>query len=196
LPAWSPDGSTLVFTRGAPATSDLYTVGTDGSGQVRLTAFDGFESAPTWSPDGATIAFLWGHGEVRGYGESAPLWTIDADGSNPTLLLDRDVGYPAWSPDGRSIALELRGDTDRDATRIGILDIATGELTELRQGHAPRWSPDSSRLVFLGDSNGSTDIFVMDADGANVAQLTDDDAFNTFPLWSPDGETILFLTRR
>jgi ketosteroid isomerase-like protein len=37
------------------------------------------------------------------------------------------------------------------------------------------------------EPNGSNDIFVMDPDGGNLVQLTDDAAFDTFPLWSPDG---------
>jgi CubicO group peptidase (beta-lactamase class C family) len=191
LPSWSPDGSTLAFTRGRPATTDLYLVEAGGSDAVQLTDFDGFESAPTWSPDGSRIAFVWGHSDARGYGESGPLWAIDSDGSDPALLLDRGVGYPTWSPDGRSIALEVRG----DETGIGVLDLATGSLAVLRQGFAPRWSPDGRRLVFVGESGESTDIFAMDADGRNVVQLTVDPAFDTFPLWSPDGDTIIFLSR-
>jgi CubicO group peptidase (beta-lactamase class C family) len=190
LPAWSPDGTRIAFVRGGPAMSDLYLVRPDGSALTQLTDFDGFESAPTWSPDGRRIAFVWGHTEARGFGESAPLWVIAADGSDPTELLDRDVGYPSWAPDGRSIALEIRG----DPVRIGILDAESGALAELRPGFAPRWSPDGKRIAFVGESHGSTDIFVMDPDGRNIVQLTDDDAFDTFPIWSPDGQTILFLS--
>ena len=191
LPAWSPDGRRIAFVRGGPATSDLYLVDPDGSGLKQLTDFEGFESAPTWSPDGQRIAFVWGHSEAKGFGEDAPLWVMNADGSKPSLLLDRAAGYPSWSPDGRSIALELRGDQGR----IGILDVVTGTLTELRQGFAPRWSPDGRRIAFIADSNGSTDIFTMNPDGGNMVQLTDDAAFDTFPIWSPDGRSIRFLTR-
>ena len=190
LPAWSPDGTRIAFVRGGPASSDLYLVGPDGSGLSQLTDFDGFESAPTWSPDGQRIAFVWGHSEARGFGESAPLWVMAADGSDRTELLGRDVGYPSWSPDGRSIALEIRG----DPVRIGILDVETGALAELRPGFAPRWSPDGRRIVFVGEANSSTDIFTMDPDGGKATQLTDDGAFDTFPIWSPDGKTILFLS--
>jgi Tol biopolymer transport system component/CubicO group peptidase (beta-lactamase class C family) len=192
LPAWSPDGSTIAFVRGAPASTDLYLVAPDGSGLAQLTNFDGFESSPTWSPDGRAIAFVWGHGDVRGFGADAPLWVMAANGSSPRLLLDRPIGYPMWSPDGRSIAVELRG----KPSRIGILDVRTRVLTELRQGYAPRWSPDGTRLVFLADSNETTDIFTMNIDGSDVVQLTDDAAFDTFPMFTPDGRSIRFLTRQ
>jgi CubicO group peptidase (beta-lactamase class C family) len=190
LPALSPDGARVAFTRGSPATTDLYLVNSDGADLTQLTDFDGFEHSPTWSADGTKIAFVWGHGETRGFGESGELWAIEADGSNPTPLLDRGVGYPAWSPDGRRIALELRG----DPTHIGIFDVETGALAELAEGYAPKWSPDGARLAFVGGTDDALDIFVMDADGTNVIQLTNDAAFDTFPIWSPDGHTILFLS--
>jgi len=190
LPAFSPDGSRVAFSRGGPATSDLYLVDGDGADLVQLTDLEGFEHSPTWSADGTRIAFVWGHGEPTGFGDSGTLWTIDADGSNRALLLDRQVGYPAWSPDGTRIALELRG----EESHIGVLDVTTGALTNLGRGYAPKWSPDGSRLTFVGGTDDALDIYVMRADGANIVQLTDDAAFDTFPTWSPDGTTILFMS--
>ena len=106
------------------------------------------------------------------------------------MLLDRPVGYPAWSSDGTRIALELRG----QESHIGVLDVATGTLTDLGRGYAPKWSPDDTRLAFVGGTDDALDIYVMRADGTDVIQLTDDAAFDTFPIWSPDGTTILFMS--
>jgi TolB protein len=60
----------------------------------------------------------------------------------------------------------------------------------------PEWSPDGSRLAFIRATGDATDIHVMSSEGTDVVQLTDDAAFDTFPIWSPDGETILFLSTR
>ncbi|OGO51795.1 MAG: hypothetical protein A2V84_04900 [Chloroflexi bacterium RBG_16_70_13] len=180
----------MAFTRGGPASSDLYLVDSDGAGLAQLTDFDGFENSPTWSADGTRVAFIWGHDDVRGFGETGQLWAVDSDGSKRELLLDRPVGYPVWSPDGTRIALELRG----DETHIGVLDVATGALADLGRGYVPKWSPDGTRMTFIRDTNDAFDIHVMRADGADVVQLTDDAAFDTFPIWSPDGATILFLS--
>jgi TolB protein len=105
------------------------------------------------------------------------------------MLLDARVGYPAWSPDGTRTALELRGDD-----HIGVLDLATGTLADLGPGFVPKWSADSSRLAFIRETGDAIDIYVMQADGTGVVQLTDDPAFDTFPIWSPDGTTILFMS--
>ncbi|MES2210056.1 MAG: serine hydrolase [Chloroflexota bacterium] len=190
LPALSPDGSRVAFARGNPSTGDLYLVGSDGDGLTQLTGFEGSEHSPTWSPDGARIAFIWGHDQVKGFGETGALWAIEPDGTDRELLLDARVGYPTWSPDGRRIALELRG----DETHVGVLNVATGVLADLGPGFVPDWSPDGSRLAFLRDVDGAVDIYVMRADGTDVVQLTDDAAFDTFPIWSPDGTTILFVS--
>jgi Tol biopolymer transport system component/CubicO group peptidase (beta-lactamase class C family) len=189
LPAFSPDGSRVAFTRGAPASSDLYLVDADGTGVSRLTDLEGFENSPTWSPDGRRVAFVWGHDDVRAFGETGELWAVDADGSNRELLLDRRVGYPTWSPDGTRIALELRDDA-----HIGVLDTSTGAATDLGPGFVPEWSPDGTRLAFIRGEDDVFDIYVMDADGSDVIQVTHDDVFDTFPIWSPDGATILFLS--
>ena len=191
MPAWSPDGSSLAFMRGGPAQSDLYRVNADGTDLVQLTDFEGYEHSPTWSPDGTRIAFVWGHEDARGFGESGQLWMVGVDGSDPTLLLDESIGYPAWSPDGQHIALEIRG----DVTRIGVLDLSGGVVVDLGGGYVPKWSPDGAWLAFVADRGGNLDLFVMDADGNNEVQLTQDEAFDTFPIWSPDGDTILLMSR-
>ncbi len=189
LPAFSPDGSRVAFARGDPATTDLYLVDADGGDPTRLTDLEGYEHSPTWSADGRRIAFVWGHDDVKGFGETGTLWAIDADGSNRELLLDRRVGYLAWSPDGTRIAMELRGEN-----HIGVLDVATGALADLGPGYAPKWSPDGTRLTLIRATDAASDIYVMKADGTDVAQLTDDAAFDTFPIWSPDGAKILFMS--
>lgn len=101
MPAWSPDGSTIVFQRiGATIFADLYLVDADGENvrPLRLTALAGAQSQPKWSPDGRLIAFASTH-ETYGSGTgAAQIYTIWADG---TKLARRTSGEqeklgPAW----------------------------------------------------------------------------------------------------
>jgi Tol biopolymer transport system component len=88
------------------------------------------------------------------------------------------------------------------STRSGNAEIylasATGKggVTNLSQHDAadvdPAWSPDGKRIVFNSDRDGAPNIFVMDADGKNVKQLTEEKVISRGPAWSPDGKKIAF----
>jgi TolB protein len=56
----------------------------------------------------------------------------------------------------------------------------------------PHSSPDGERVVFQSNRTGMAQIFVMNADGSDVRQLTDRELGAETPKWSPDGQTILF----
>jgi Tol biopolymer transport system component len=57
----------------------------------------------------------------------------------------------------------------------------------------PAWSPDGSKIAFVSQRDGNSEIYVMHADGSNQTRLTDDDAN---PAWSPDGRKIAFASNR
>jgi Tol biopolymer transport system component len=58
---------------------------------------------------------------------------------------------------------------------------------------SPEWSPDGDRIVYESNESGSFQVWVMDADGGNQTQLTDDPDFEGFqPSFSPDGQSIVF----
>ena len=70
---------------------------------------------------------------------------------------------------------------------------------------SPSWSPDGKRIVFSSDRDGHVhvmhgwptyEIYVMDADGGNPQNLTNDPNNDASPSWSPDGERIVFSSNR
>ena len=54
------------------------------------------------------------------------------------------------------------------------------------------WSPDGSKIAFHSRRTGNLDLFVMNADGTGVTQLTSTSTFEFFPVWSPDGTKISY----
>lgn len=102
-----------------------------------------------WSPDGHRIAFGSGNPER----ERQDLWVVDADGSNPKLLIGGlKVGWYsspglAWSPDGDSLAFAS------GTEGVQILDLNVRRPRHVTFGSRPSWSPDGSRIAYFDPSD-------------------------------------------
>jgi hypothetical protein len=86
-----------------------------------------------------------------------------------------------------------------DGGKLYGLNLATGATRPLTttQIGMPQWTPDGSAAVFtLSRSAGSSDLFWMNRDASVVRPLTRDGKFNVQPIWSPDGASIAFWSRR
>ncbi len=55
---------------------------------------------------------------------------------------------------------------------------------------------EDSKIAFHSDRDGDDEIFVMNADGTGVTQLTDNDDWDGVPVWSPNGKQIAFASDR
>jgi len=74
--------------------------------------------------------------------------------------------------------------------------VGTEQISSLENSY-PAWSPDGSRIAFESTRDGpDADVFVMQADGTGVVQLTRNDAYDGTPAWSPDGQFIVFASER
>jgi len=193
LPHWSPDGARLAFTRLVSGGSDVFVVNADGSGATNLTQDNpGVDHRPAWSPDGTRIAFLSRRGGQPG------LWLMHADGSDPYVLYPDSVQAFAWSPDGTRIAMQKPIGPGLTA-EITVMNVADGVEDTLTNNSdwdgSPTWSPDGTRIAFTGERNGIRSIFVVNADGTGMRELSIDSTTDEgSPTWSPDGEWIAFIS--
>ena len=136
--AWSPDGSTIAFTRTIEEDEgDIWLMNADGSNQRNLTNRPGgFDHFPTWSPDGSRIAY------VSDAGGGSDIWVMGSDGSNRINLTQDPLAVytsPAWSPDGSKIAFNSNIDGDWD---IWMINPDGSGLEQLTDSPADEWSVD------------------------------------------------------
>jgi Tol biopolymer transport system component len=123
------------------------------------------------------------------------VYIMSADGVSPKKLTDggnfRD-DQPVWSPDGRSIVFTR---SDGSSQSLHLMSADGSGVRALTAGPAdsePAWSPDGDRIAF----NRGGDIYVLDADGSNLVNLTPHSPGASDPAWSPDGSRIAFAGRR
>lgn len=146
---------------------------------------------PSWSPDGNQIAFalagVWN------------LYTVDADGSNLIQVTDFRSNNPDWAPDGSQLVFQSDHQNEpQDTPDIYVWNLADETLNELLDApddidYSPRWSPDGSQILFISTRAGNMEIFTMNPDGSDIAQITDGADPISGASWSPDGEQIVFV---
>lgn len=206
-PSWSPGQQYIAFGRD----NTLFVMEAIGeaTGGRTFAVVPASNFGSDWSPDGSRICFL-GTSAV-GYG----VWIVDVnaatgDVGTPVRVREGECFWPAWSPDGTRIAF-CYSDDGGTTQIVKVLDLASGAEISFGVGptgsydFSPRWSPDATQIAFSGvvtftktSRNGkqttgsANEIFIANADGTGIAQVTNFKSFSTSPAWSPDGPAIAF----
>ena len=216
---WKPEGAKLAFdsNRADPdpndqnAINDIFKMNPDGTGVVKLTDSKSFDGDAGWSPDGRRIAFDSDRANHQGRQE---IYTMAQDGTGvhrvSTLPATAEFDLaPRFSPDGTKLVF-TRYKRDPDLAALFTIRVdgsGLRQLTPWGNGAADAdWAPDGKKIVFEAnpekgasapDKDGCHgEIYTVDPDGQHLTNLTDNhcQAGSHEPVWSPNGETILFLS--
>src|SRR5262249_5655172 len=191
LPVWSPDGTRIAFgsaraldgSDSANPAANVWVINADGSGATaltKLTAGGVASTIPAWSPDGTKLVFVA---------------TRALDGSDAGIA---DLALSVWM-------MKLDGSSPAPLTRLtaaGLLSLGAGFVD-------PVWAPNGAKVAFdsaraldgsdAANTNGTTNVWVMNPDGSGATPLTKLTAANahaTRPAWSSDSSKIAFDSAR
>ncbi len=197
-PTISPNGSTLVFSY----QGDIWSVPIQGGIARRLTVHEQADINPVFSPDGQWIAF-----SSNRFG-NFDVFIMNSQGGEPRRLTDHshDDFVTSFAPDGKNILFHSTRDFLR--SRLYRISISGGEPEVINKEEASegKMSPDGKylletigyRLLFRQGYHGSanSNIWIRDLERDELTQLTNYDGLDASPLWSPNGDSIYFISDR
>jgi dipeptidyl aminopeptidase/acylaminoacyl peptidase len=205
-PAISPDSRRVVWVvttldKEADAyKAALWIADIDGGNARQLTSGMYRDTAPTWSPIGDSIAFVSNRPgrakaaddkEKNGRKPVNQVWIISPDGGEARQLTSHPNGAssPAWSPDGRKLAFVSADDVEPDATYDA--PVTVGVKADEVVVNDIRYRADTKGML-----KQYAHIWAVDVVSGESVRLTDADANDSAPAWSPDGRHIAFLGNR
>ena len=206
LPAWSPNGHRIAYTKrlGRPAQGDIYTIDPAGGEPVPLIEDPARDWSPAWSPDGRYLYFS------SNRGGSMNLWRVAVDersgrtrgAPEPLTTPATFLAHPAVAGDGTRIVYtsaqitinvhRIAFDPVKGAVAGEPIPVTTGS----RQFSSPDPSPDGEWVAYYTLNQPEGDLYISRPDGTQRRQLTSDTAVDRLPRWSPDGQWIATFSNR
>ena len=213
-PQWNNEGSSIIFKSNremADSLYQVYSVTPDGEAPVLIATERIYHGYPGWSPDGEHVVFNSYDIETDQWWGDMNIFTANiSTGETHQVTVDSlfdDSGR--WSPDGNWISFHSTRSGNKDVWKIPVTSdgIVQGDPVRMTFGsgdeECARWSQDGDWLAFEYTHHGGLDygdgfgnIGMISVEGGEVISLTDDNFNNGYPNWSPDGQLIVYNSKR
>jgi TolB protein len=168
---------------------DIYELDLIDGSLDRLTNKSGILTAPEVSPDGKSITYT----RVTPNSQQHQIWLMDRNGDNEDKVPQTFGWDPTWSPDGKRILFA----SDRDGL-IQLFTVRTNGKGQQKITNLPAmrgrsdWSSDGQFIVTYSGEAWKREVYIMNADGSNLRQLTPTGGNSQGPSFSPDGKWVVF----
>ena len=111
---------------------------------------------------------------------------------------------PVWSPDGSQILFVSTRDGNPELYVLSSPASSIQHLVPIRLTYHPSsdgldshvWSPDGNHIAFVSERDANREIYLMNADGSELRNVTQNASVDDGPVWSPDGERLAFISNR
>ncbi|WP_205597870.1 TolB family protein [Flagellimonas sp. CMM7] len=199
-PSWHPNGKKVLFESNRNGKQALFTYDLRSGKIKRLSdkTIDGEFIFASFSPRGNTIAVSLKISE-----DNSHIVLLNKKGRMIKKLTNNQKRnyYPKWSIDGKEIVYFSRKDTNNGDDEIYRYTLETGLDTRLTSWHkhnfCPSWSNDNKKIVYVTSmENTRPEIYIMDVDGSNQLQVTNNNDGETLPVWHPKENKILVTAYR
>ncbi len=195
-PAWSPDGSQILFNSDRDGRNTLYTMNADGT-QI-ITVFPGGDTNDydgAWSPDGERIVFV---SDRSGLGRD--IYTATPNGTDVQRIteFERILGDPGWSPDGNQILFWDQDNTGQ--IHLYRYDMETSQIARVtfsgEANGAGVWGAGDEFIYYDTQVDDRWRLYRLRPDGSGAEEFVGDEGNSGRATVSPDGSQVAFVSDR